>query len=96
MEEAIDQVQLLLQKADQALTRQAQLTRTPRERDEDFAEAQRAHRQAVAIMEALRRHTIDEAMVVALAPLQIEVADLEILLSEIRFDEAELTYRHPR
>jgi hypothetical protein len=40
--------------------------------------------------------TVDEAFVSALAPLQIEVADLEILISEIRFDETERTERLPR
>jgi len=32
----------------------------------------------------------------ALAPLQLDVADQEILISEIRFDEEELSYRLPR
>jgi hypothetical protein len=96
MDEAIEQLHSLLRQADVALSRQAQSTRTPKERDDDFAEAQRAHRHAVAIIDALRSREIDEAMVSALAPLQIEVADLSILLSEIRFDEAELAYRIPR
>ena len=97
MNEAIEQIRSLLQQADVALSRQALSSRTPRERDDDFAEAQRAHRQAVAIVDTLRAQApIDEAFVAALAPLQVEVADLEILISEIRFDESELTQRMPR
>jgi hypothetical protein len=97
MTEAIDRIRSLLEQADQALSRQCEAARTPRQRDEDFAEAQRAHREAVAIVETLRtRSPIDDAFVAALAPLQVELADLEILMSEIRFDESELTQRLPR
>jgi hypothetical protein len=97
MDQAIEQVRALLRQADEALSRQAQSSRTAKQRDADFAEAQTAHRQAVAVIDALqRRSEVDEALVIALAPLQVEVADLDILISEIRFDEAELSYQHPR
>lgn len=97
MNQAIDQVRSLLRQADEALSRQADATRTPKQRDDDFAEAQRAHRQAAAILETLQSQSrIDESFVAALAPLHVEAADLEILISEIRFDENELTLRLPR
>jgi hypothetical protein len=97
MNEAVEQIRSLLRTADEALTRQVQPERTPRQRDEDFDEALRAHRRAVTILDMLQTQTtVDEAFVTALAPLQIEVADLEILISEIRFDETERTERLPR
>jgi hypothetical protein len=97
MNEAIEQIRSLLTKADQALTRQADTTRTARQRDDDFDEALRAHRQAAAILGTLHaKPDVDEAFVAALAPLQVEAGDLEILISEIRFDEAERTERLPR
>jgi hypothetical protein len=97
MTEAIDQIRALLQQADEALSRQAQITRTPRQRDEDFDQALRAHRRAVAILDTLQTQApVDEKFVAALAPLQVEVADMEILISEIRFDETERTERLPR
>jgi len=97
MNEAIEQIRSLLTKADQALNRQADRTRTPRQRDDDFDEALRAHRQAAAILGTLHgKPEIEESFVAALAPLQVEVADLEILISEIRFDEVERTERLPR
>ena len=86
-----------MRRADAALSRQAEPARTPKQQDEDFAEAQRAHRDAVGILEALQSSVpIDDAFVSALAPLQVELSDLEILISEIRFDENELTFRLPR
>lgn len=73
------------------------MNRTPKQRDEDFDEALRVHRQAVAILDTLQSQSpIDEVFVGALAPLQVEIADLEILISEIRFDESERTERLPR
>jgi hypothetical protein len=97
MHEAIEQIRALLHKADDALSRQAQTTRTPKQRDEDFDEALRAHRQAVAILNTLQAQPlVDDEFVAAIAPLQVEVADMEILISEIRFDEAERTERLPR
>ena len=97
MNEAIEQIRSLLRNADEALTRQAETTRTARQRDDDFDEAVRAHRQAVAILNTLQdKSTVDETVVEALAPLQVEAADLEILISEIRFDETERTERLPR
>ena len=96
MNEAIEQIRLLLRHADEALTRQAQTTRTPKQRDDDFDEALRAHRTAVAILESLQSQHVDEKLVAELAPLQVEVADMEILISEIRFDESERTERLPR
>ncbi len=97
MNEAIEQIRSLLQKADDALARQAQTERTPRQRNNDFEEALRAHRQAVAILDTVRaRPTVDDEFVSALAPLQVEVADMDILISEIRFDESERTERLPR
>ncbi|MDB4967834.1 MAG: hypothetical protein JWN44_3523 [Myxococcales bacterium] len=93
----LERARSLLRQADEALTRQGQQSRSLKERDADFVEAQRAHREAVAVIEQLRdRSEVDEALVAALAPLQVEIADLEILMSEIRFDEAELSYRYPR
>lgn len=97
MSEAIEQIRSLLEKADEALSRQMQATRTPKQRDEDFDEALRAHRQAVAILSTLQSQPdVDEKFVEAIAPLQVEVADMEILISEIRFDESERTERMPR
>jgi hypothetical protein len=97
MHEAIEQIRALLQKADDALSRQAQSTRTPKQRDEDFDEALRAHRQAVAILNTLQaQQLVDDEFVAAIAPLQVEVADMEILISEIRFDETERNERLPR
>lgn len=90
MNEALEQVRSLLRTADEALSRQAEWTRTPKQRDQDFDEALRTHRQAVAILDTLQSQwTADESFVAALAPLQVEAADLEILISEIRFDETE-------
>jgi hypothetical protein len=95
--EALEQIRSLLRTADEALSRQGQTTRTPKQRDEDLEQALRAHRQAVAALDTLRsQSTVDESFVAALAPLQVEVADLEILISEIRFDETERTERLPR
>ncbi len=97
MNEAIEQIRSLLEKAEQALSRQMQMTRTAKQRDEDFDEALRAHRQAVAILNTLQsRPDVDEKFVEAIAPLQVEVADMEILISEIRFDENDRTERLPR
>ena len=97
MNEAIEQIRALLTKADHALSRQTQPQRTPKERDDDFDEALHAHRQAVAILNTLQTQPhIDDEFVAAIAPLQVEVADMEILISEIRFDEAERTERLPR
>jgi hypothetical protein len=96
MNEAIEQIRSLLRTADEALTRQAQRTRTPKQREDDFDEALRAHRQAVAVLNALQARPIDEAFVSELAPIQVEVVDMEILISEIRFDETERTERLPR
>jgi hypothetical protein len=97
MNEALEQIRSLLAQADEALSRQVQPTRTPKQRDDDFDEALRAHRQAVAILSSLRAQPeIDEQLVEAIAPLQVEAADLEILISEIRFDETERTERLPR
>jgi hypothetical protein len=97
MSEAIEQIRSLLRTADEALSRQAQSSRTPKQRDADFDEALRTHRRAVAILETLQAQpTVDDAFVAALAPLQVEVADMEILISEIRFDETERTERLPR
>ncbi|MCU1278561.1 MAG: hypothetical protein JWM53_2107 [bacterium] len=97
MNEAIDQIRSLLRQADEALSRQVEYSRTPKQRDDDFAEALRAHRHAVSILDTLQSQSqVDEAFVAALAPLHIEVADLEILISEIRFGESEWTQRLPR
>jgi hypothetical protein len=97
MNEALEQIRDLIRQADDALTRQAESRRTPRQRDDDFDEALRAHRRAAAILEVLRSQSIaDQTFVSALAPLQLDVADQEILISEIRFDEEELSYRLPR
>ncbi len=97
MHEALEQIRALLEKADEALSRQAQPTRTPKQRDDDFDEALRAHRQAVALLNGLQSQPqVDEEFVAAIAPLQVEVADMEILISEIRFDESERTERLPR
>jgi hypothetical protein len=90
MNEAIDQVRSLLRQADEALARQLHPARTPKERDDDLAEAQRAHRHAAAILDTLRAQaSADDGLVAALASLHMEAADLEILISEIRFDENE-------
>jgi hypothetical protein len=97
MNEALEQIRSLLEKADEALSRQAQRTRTPKQRDEDFDEALRAHRRAVAILTLLQSQSpVDDDFVAAIAPLQVEAADMEILISEIRFDENERTERLPR
>jgi hypothetical protein len=96
MNEALDQIRSLLRQADEALTRQVQSSRTPKQRDDDFDEALRAHRRAVAVLDTLSQSPVDEVFVAALAPLQVEVADMEILISEIRFDESERTERLPR
>ncbi len=97
MNEAIERIRSFLRQADEALSRQCQMTRTPKQRDADFDEALRAHRQAVAILETLQSQSpVDDDFVAALAPLQVEAADLEILISEIRFDESERTERLPR
>jgi hypothetical protein len=97
MNEALEQIRCLLRRADDALARQVQMNRTPKQRDDDFDEALRAHRQAVAVLDTLQSQApVDEVFVAALAPLQVEVADLEILISEIRFDENERTERLPR
>lgn len=98
MDRTIEQVRSLLQKADDALSRHASPSRTPRERDEDFDQALRAHRQAVLMLETLSdaRVPVDAALVESIAPLQVEAADLEIILSEIRFDEHDRTERLPR
>jgi hypothetical protein len=99
MNEALEQIRSLLGKADEALSRQAQRTRTPKQRDEDFDEALRAHRQAVAMLSLVQSQShspVDDDLVAAIAPLQIEAADMEILISEIRFDENERTERLPR
>jgi len=97
MNEAVEQIRSLLKKADDALSRQVQPARTPKQRDADFDEALRAHRQAVAILNTLRSQPeVDEKLVEAIAPLHVEAADLEILISEIRFDEVERTERLPR
>lgn len=97
MTEALEKIRSLLRQADEALSRQLQMNRTPRQRDADFDEALRAHRHAVALVDTLQSQApIDEHLVSALAPLQVEVADMEILISEIRFDERERTERLPR
>ena len=97
MNEALEQIRALLRDADDALSRQVQPARTPKQRDDDFDAALRAHRQAVAILNTLQvRPNVDEEFVAAMAPLQVEVADLEILIAEIRFDESERTERLPR
>jgi hypothetical protein len=99
MNEALEQIRSLLEKADEALSRQAQRLRTPKQRDEDFDEALRAHRQAVAILSLVQSQAqapVDEELVAAIAPLQVEASDMEILISEIRFDENERTERLPR
>jgi hypothetical protein len=97
MNEAVEQIRALLEKADDALSRQTQPARTPKQRDDDFDEAVRSHRQAVAILNTLQSQTqIDDEVVAAIAPIQVEVADMEILISEIRFDERERTERLPR
>lgn len=97
MNEALDQIRSLLQQADEALSRQCEMNRTPKQRDEDLDEALRSHRQAVAILDTLQSQSpIDDVFVAALAPLQVEVVDMEILISEIRFDERERTERMPR
>jgi hypothetical protein len=90
MNEALDQVRSLLRQADDALSRHALMTRTPKQRDDDFDQALRAHRQAVALLDTLTsRSPLDDDFVSELAPLQVEAADMEILISEIRFDETE-------
>jgi hypothetical protein len=97
MDGALDQIRSLLRQADEALSRQAQTSRKPKQRDVDFDEALRAHRRAVAILGTLQSQSaVDHTFVTALAPLQIEVADMEILIAEIRFDENEQTERLPR
>ena len=97
MNETLEQIRSLLRRADEALSRQCQASRTPKQRDEDFDEALRSHRRAVAILDTVQTHApVDDALVAELAPLQVEVADLEILISEIRFDESERTERLPR
>jgi hypothetical protein len=97
MNELLEQIRSLVHEADEALVRQAQSTRTPKQRAEDFDEALRAHRRAVAIFETLQaKSNPTEELVAALAPLHIELADLDILISEIRFDETERTERLPR
>jgi len=97
MTEALDRIRSFLQQADDALSRQMQANRTPKQRDDDFDEALRAHRHAVAILDTVQAQSaIDDTVVAELAPLQVEVADMEILISEIRFDENERTERLPR
>lgn len=97
MNAALEQIRSLLRQADEALSRQNQIMRTPKERELDFDEALRAHRQAVAILDTLQSQSLaDDDFVAALAPLQVEVANMEILISEIRFDETERTERLPR
>ena len=96
MTEALAEIRSLLRVADEALSRQTQPTRTPKQWDDDLDEALRAQRQAVAMLTTLQAHPVDDALVEALAPLQVEAADLEILISEIRFDEADRTERLPR
>jgi DNA transposition AAA+ family ATPase len=97
MNEALEQIRSLLEKADEALSRQGQRSRTAKQRDEDFDQALRAHRQAVAMLSLLQAQPhVDDAFVAAVAPLQVEATDLEIMISEIRFDENERTERLPR
>ena len=97
MHEALDQIRTALRVAGEAIARHDELARTPKQRADDLAEARNAHRHAVGILAALHsqaRH--DHALVEAIAPLQLELADLEVLLTEIRFDEREATERMPR
>ncbi|HXU68553.1 MAG TPA: hypothetical protein VN947_04450 [Polyangia bacterium] len=97
MTDAIEQIRSLLKCADEALSRQGQTNRTSTQRDEDFDQALGAHRRAAAILNRLQRQPeVDDRLVEAIAPLQVEAADLELVLSEIRFGEAERTERLPR
>jgi len=97
MKEALEQIRSLVRQADEALSRQSQTTRTPKLRDLDFDEALRCHRQAVAILDTLQSQPqLDDGVVAELAPLHVEVADMGILIAEIRFDESERTERLPR
>jgi len=97
MNQAIEEIRSLLRQADEVLALRDEPTRTPKQRDDDLAAAQRAHRRAIALLETLQADAqIDEAFVAELAPLQVEVADLEILIAEIRFDDGESTLRIPR
>ena len=97
MNEALEQIRSLLEKADEALSRQVERTRTARQREEDLDQALRAHRQAVAMLSVLQSQPhADEELVAAVAPLQVEATDMEILISEIRFDENERNERLPR
>jgi hypothetical protein len=97
MNDALDQIRSFLRQADDALARHAQADRPPRQRDADFDEALHAHRRAATLLDTLQSQArVDEAFVTALAPLQLEAADMEILISEIRFDENERMERLPR
>jgi hypothetical protein len=97
MIESIEQIRSLLKCADEALSRQAQADRTPTQRDEDFDEALGAHRRAAAILSTLQgQPEVDDRLVEAIAPLQVEAADLELVLSEIRLGDADRTERLPR
>jgi hypothetical protein len=96
MDEALQQIRASLRSASEALSRYQQIARSPKERDHDLDEARRAHRHAVSILETLQsRAREDHGLVEALAPLQVEIADLDVLLAEIRFDD-EHTERLPR
>lgn len=90
MNEALEQIRSLLEKADAALSRQGQARRTARQRDDDFDEALRAHRQAGSMLSFLQSQPhVEERFAAAMAALQLEAADLDVLISEIRFDESE-------
>jgi hypothetical protein len=54
MNAALEQIRSLLRQADEALSRQNQEMRTPKERELDFDEALRAHRRAVAVLDTLQ------------------------------------------
>jgi hypothetical protein len=97
MELAINIVRTLLAQADEALSRQSQVTRTPKQREADLSEARRAHSEATAMLEMMRRRGgIDASTAQTVGELENEVGDLGILISEIRFDEAELAVHHAR
>jgi len=88
MNESLEQVRAALRESSEALARRDSPRRTPKQRDDDLEEAWRAHRHAASILDTLQSEArSDHALVEAIAPLQYDVTDLGILLSEIRFNE---------
>jgi hypothetical protein len=95
--EAIEQIRASLRVASEALARRDGPTRTPKQREDDLEEARRAYTHASSILDALRAHSRSDPMLVeTIAPLQLALSDLEIVLSEIHVEDDEHTERLPR